>query len=64
MHTKTVKFKRGDRVRDVNHEWTPAKAEFGAVTHVDAAGSVHVDWDDEDPCIIPNDPITLALVQE
>jgi hypothetical protein len=58
-----VKFKRGDRVRDVDHGWTPTMAEFGTVDRVNDVGAVYVDWDDAGPDLIPADPATLALAK-
>jgi len=59
-----MKFKRNDRVRDLNHGFTPAMAEFGTVTRVNDVGSVYVDWDGQGPDLVPSDPATLALVEK
>lgn len=56
-------FKPGDRVRDVNHAWTPGMAEYGTVTAVYNNGNVDVDWDGEGISLCPSDPITLAHVK-
>jgi hypothetical protein len=56
-------FKRGDRVRDVNHSWTPGLPEFGTVAVVYANGNIDVDWDGKGIGLYPSRPETLALVE-
>ena len=56
-------FRPGDRVRDLNHEWTPTYAEFGTVTEVFNNGNVDVDWDGQGVGMFPCRPETLALVE-
>jgi hypothetical protein len=56
-------FKPGDRVRDVNHAWTPTYPEFGTVTVVYNNGNVDVDWDGKGVDLYPHGPETLAHVK-
>jgi hypothetical protein len=56
-------FKRGDRVRDINHEWTPDRPEFGTVTVVHSNGNVDVDWDGEGVGLYAHTPESLAHVK-
>lgn len=56
-------FKRGDRVRDLNHDWTPDLPEFGTVTRLEVSGFPYVDWDGAGEGLIPFDPVRLALVE-
>lgn len=59
-----VKFNPGDRVRDVNHEWTPTYAEFGTVAEVFNNGNVDVDWDGQGVGMYPSRPETLARIEK
>lgn len=54
-------FKPGDRVRDLNHRFTPGLPETGTVDTVEASGAVIVRWDGTGLDRLPVAPATLTL---